>query len=78
MYICENCNKIVPPSDKNFTESGAVVCEECQKEMMEDNQYNGMTQEELDDLVHDAKSTEAACINNEGRDAQIAYLLGIR
>ena len=34
-----------------------------------------MSQEELDEQVHDAKSAEAAEINNQGREAQIAYLL---
>ena len=35
-----------------------------------------MTEEELDDLVHDSKAEEAAEINNQGKDAQISYLLG--
>ena len=35
------------------------------------------TQEELDDLVHDAKGEEAAEINNQGKEAQIDYLLGL-
>lgn len=35
-----------------------------------------MTEEELDELVHDLKGKEAAAINNSGKDAQLAYLLG--
>lgn len=35
-----------------------------------------MTDEELDEAVHDAKGEEAAAINNGGRDAQLAYLRG--
>jgi hypothetical protein len=35
-----------------------------------------MSQEELDELVTDAKCGEAATLNNEGREAQIAYLPG--
>lgn len=35
-----------------------------------------MSTDELDEAVHDAKATEAAEINNSGREAQIAYLLG--
>jgi hypothetical protein len=35
-----------------------------------------MTEEELDELVHQAKGEEAAEINNQGKEAQIAYLLG--
>jgi hypothetical protein len=33
-------------------------------------------QDELDDLVISAKEAEAAEINNQGREAQIAYLMG--
>lgn len=35
-----------------------------------------LSEEELDELVHDAKGNEAAEINNQGREAQISYLLG--
>lgn len=35
-----------------------------------------MTEEQLDELVHDLKGEEAAEINNQGKDAQIAYILG--
>jgi hypothetical protein len=35
-----------------------------------------MSEEDLDELVHDLKGEEAAAINNQGRDAQIAYVLG--
>lgn len=35
-----------------------------------------LSEEELDELVHDAKGAEAAEINNQGKEAQIAYLLG--
>jgi len=31
--------------------------------------------EDLDELVHDAKSAEAAIINNSGVDFQVEYLL---
>jgi hypothetical protein len=34
-----------------------------------------MSEEDLDELVHDLKGEEAATINNQGRDAQIAYIL---
>ncbi len=33
-----------------------------------------MGEEELDDVVHEPKSLEAAQINNAGKDAQIAYI----
>jgi len=33
-----------------------------------------MSEEELDDVVHELKSLEAAQINNDGRDAQLAYI----
>ncbi|MCL4502388.1 MAG: hypothetical protein M1438_11140 [Deltaproteobacteria bacterium] len=36
-----------------------------------------MSEEDLDELVHDLKGEEAAAINNQGRDAQIAYILGL-
>jgi hypothetical protein len=35
-----------------------------------------MSEEDLDELVHDLKGEEAAAIKNQGRDAQIAYILG--
>jgi hypothetical protein len=38
--------------------------------------YEEMDQEELDEEVHGAKAAEAAEINNQGREAQIAYLMG--
>lgn len=36
-----------------------------------------MSAEDLDELVHDLKSEEAAAINNQGREAQVAYILGL-
>lgn len=33
-------------------------------------------QEALDEFVYDAKGNEAADLNNEGRETQIAYLIG--
>jgi len=33
-----------------------------------------MSEGELDDVVHELKSLEAAQINNAGRDAQLAYI----
>jgi hypothetical protein len=32
-------------------------------------------QDELDEAVHEAKAAEAARINNDGTDSQIAYLI---
>lgn len=34
-----------------------------------------LEQEALDDLVHDEKAAEAAGINNDGKEAQVVYLL---
>ena len=42
----------------------------------EQRRIRKMTEEELDELVHDLKGKEAAAINNSGKDAQLAYLLG--
>ncbi len=39
-------------------------------------QLDGMTEEELDEIVHDLKAEEAAEINNQGKEAQIEYILG--
>lgn len=36
-----------------------------------------LEQYELDDTVVELKAQEASTINNEGREAQIAYILGI-
>ena len=36
----------------------------------------GLTAEDLDELVHEAKSREASSINNGGREDQVAYLRG--
>jgi len=38
-------------------------------------QLEAMTEEELDEIVYDLKSEEAAEINNRGKEAQIAYIL---
>ena len=38
--------------------------------------YETYTDEQLDEIVHDLKSTEAADINNRGRNAQIEYIIG--
>ena len=35
-----------------------------------------LSEEELDDLVYEAKGDEAATINNNGKDAQLDYLVG--
>jgi hypothetical protein len=35
----------------------------------------GVAQGALDNEVHDAKSAEAAAINNDGREAQLEYLI---
>ena len=43
--------------------------------MMTKEELEKATQEELDELVHDMKSEEAADINNRGKEAQINYLL---
>jgi ribosomal protein L29 len=39
-------------------------------------QLEQMSEEELDEIVHDLKSEEAAEINNQGKEAQIEYILG--
>jgi hypothetical protein len=44
--------------------------------MWDGQELRGMLEEELDELVIDAKCSEASEINNRGREAQIAYLLG--
>ena len=36
---------------------------------------SNMTEEELDELVYEEKSKEASEINNQGKDAQIAFIL---
>jgi hypothetical protein len=40
-----------------------------------DAHCRGVLPEQLDELVHDAKGSEAAAINNEGLDAQVEYLV---
>ena len=35
-----------------------------------------MDEQDLDEIVHELKSQEAAEINNAGKDAQITYILG--
>jgi ribosomal protein L29 len=37
-------------------------------------QLEAMTEEELDEIVHDLKAEEAAEINNRGKEAQIQYI----
>jgi hypothetical protein len=41
---------------------------------MNSDELQDLSTEELDVLVHDLKGKEAADINNQGREAQIAYL----
>ena len=41
---------------------------------MTEEELRGMTEEELDELVHDMKSHEASNINNAGAAAQVEYL----
>ncbi len=43
---------------------------------LEQRLAQNLTEEELDDLVHDLKSQEAATINNAGKEAQINFILG--
>lgn len=40
-------------------------------------QLESMSQDDLDELVHDLKGEEAATINNQGKDAQIEYIRGV-
>jgi hypothetical protein len=42
---------------------------------MKREELEKLSQEELDEAVLEAKTAEAADINNSGRDAQIQYLL---
>jgi hypothetical protein len=39
-------------------------------------QLEAMTEEDLDEIVHDLKAEEAAEINNRGKEAQIEYIMG--
>jgi len=39
-------------------------------------QLESMTQDDLDEMVHDLKGEEAARINNDGKCAQIDYIMG--
>ena len=49
---------------KDAVDSACPTCEE----------LLALTEEELDELVHDSKGAEAAAINNAGREAQLEYL----
>jgi hypothetical protein len=42
---------------------------------MRKKELEKMDDDELDELIHDIKSAEAAEINNQGREAQISYIL---
>jgi hypothetical protein len=44
-------------------------------EFVELAQQLGVEDEQLDELVHDEYSRMASSLNNEGRDAQVAFLL---
>ncbi len=41
-----------------------------------DRRRTGAAEEDLDEMVHDLKSAEAAEINNQGREAQLDYING--
>ena len=42
---------------------------------MNREELEAMNEEQLDEIVHDLKGEEAAAINNQGKEAQIAYIL---
>lgn len=44
--------------------------------MTREEELNACSEEELDEKVYEAKAEEAADINNDGKEAQIAFLLG--
>lgn len=54
----------VPPSDR------AAIIERC----VALAEARGVAAEDLDDMVHAAKGSEAAAVNNEGLEAQLEYL----
>lgn len=43
---------------------------------MDREELEKLSEEDLDEMVHALKGQEAADINNAGRDAQIAYIIG--
>lgn len=45
------------------------------KELLRLVEAAGITEEDLDELVHELKSEEAAEINNRGLEAQLEYIL---
>ncbi len=45
------------------------------KELLRLVEAAGITEEDLDELVHDFKAEEAAEINNAGLEAQLKYIL---
>jgi len=45
------------------------------KELFKEIKDISIRDDELDDLVHDAKAAEASDVNNAGVDAQLEYLL---
>ena len=47
------------------------------QELMDLSESLGIEPEDLDNEVHDAASTEASDINNEGIEAQLTYLLEV-
>lgn len=67
------CGFSAPGNYSNY--QNEVTCKTCLQILKRANELEAMTEEELDEQVHDCKSAEAAEINNQGREAQIAYLL---
>jgi hypothetical protein len=54
----------------------AVIIQTTADDLVALAEAKGVDAAELDDLVHDAKGEEAAAINNDGLNSQIAYLIG--
>jgi hypothetical protein len=54
----------------------AVIVQKTADDLAALAEAKGVDAAELDDLVHDVKGQEAAAINNDGLDSQIAYLIG--
>ena len=82
-YKCPQCDYEVQLTAHEAAQVGTPICSEhgCECNPIDTQQLTelaislGISDDDLDDLVHDAKSNEASAINNQGVAEQIDYLV---
>lgn len=82
-YKCPNCDYEVQLEAHEAAEVGTPICSECDVQcelidiapLLQLFAELGLSDDALDDLVHESKAGEASTINNGGASAQLDYLV---